>query len=136
MSIINTTTNATIEQIYNEDKTLYINYAIDNLGGFNLYPAQKYVESIIMSMQEAYYEHIKVNVLKGTGLLSYLNEIREGGNYAILFDDFVACDLSLSEFISVKSNKEMIRPPQNMCRVKVQSLTFCQKEEVDLNGSM
>lgn len=94
---------------------MFWNYCFDRDISVPYAPTNEWVYQVRECMKEEFFQHIAVIPF------DYLTIIGFGGNYAIMFDKFVAESHALGDFISKKSNDIMARPPQNMCYVKLMS---------------
>lgn len=102
----------TIKEIYAADKKLYLYYAVDLLGGFDLWITEDYLLDIMLKMREHYYQHLKYQS----------DPDAENENYAILFNDFSNVSLELNNFISQKTKNELIVSPKKICFISMKKV--------------
>lgn len=91
---------------------MFWNFCFDREISVPYAPTSEWVYQVREHMKEEFFQHIPVIPF------DYLTIIGFGGEYAIMFSNFVAEKYELSSFTSIKSNERMVRPPQNMCYVK------------------
>lgn len=102
----------TIKEIYAADKKLYLYYAVDLLGGFNLLPTEDYLLDLMLKMRENYNQHLEYR----------FDTAVENENYAILFNSFSNVSLELNNFISLKTKNVLVVPPKKICFVSVKEI--------------
>lgn len=101
-----------IENLYDKDICMYINYGSCSGIHLPLQQAESDVYKLMQDMKQRYYTCVLKNTSKNQ-MQEYLSKIGAGSNYAILFKTFVPCTLELSDFVYTSTRKHIHHAPQN-----------------------